>query len=111
MKQDIVINRVLRDLKMVGLVNEDSSGEFRPFLNAIYVAAWEERGKAIGENIRLLKQRKINQYDSKGQFMEKHKTARIAARKAKHSLETIYKLLKSGDMSTKGHYWKYADQT
>lgn len=103
MNQETVINKVLRDLKMVGLVDEISNGEFKPYLNMLYVAGWEQGKKSLGGH----KKRKIELYDTRKNIKIPFDSIVVASHTIKDSIRTINRCLQSGIATKKGHVWSY----
>lgn len=103
MNQDIAVNRIIRDMKLAELLTDDNCGEARIYLNALWVAAWEARGKVLADQRSL----SIQQFTSDGKFLEEYHNILIAAHKAKYSRGTIYTSLNSGEPTRRGHIWKY----
>ena len=104
MNQEIVINKILRDLKMMGLVSEDTNGEFKPYLNAIWVASWEARGKELSSHNDI----PIIQLTKNGKLIKEFPNIIQASKKAKYARGTIYTALKTGTLTRRGHLWRYA---
>lgn len=103
MKQEIVVNKILRDLKFMGLVSEDTNGEFKPFLGAIYVAGYEERGKELAAHNNI----PIIQLTKNGKLIKEFPNIIQASKKAKYARGTIYTALKTGTLTSRGHLWRY----
>lgn len=100
MKQEVVINKVLRDLKALYLIPDDVTVHFRPFLNAIYVAGWEEsRYKKPGKP--------VFQYNHRGECIHTYKDIHTACIQSKYKEPYIYKLLSTKKMSKRRHYFRY----
>jgi len=105
MEQDIAINRVLRDLKMQGLIAEEESANVRFFLNALWVASWEARGSEFGDR----RSREIIQLDKKGRPLNEFHNSMEAAKKLRCARKTIRKSLLTGKPTDRGHLWKYVE--
>ena len=105
MDQEVAVNRVLRDLKMLGLISEESNGEVKVFLNALVVVGIEIRSKEISKGT----WKKVFQFDSKGNKIGEYVSAMEAARKTKSDRKVIERHSKTGKITRKGHYWSYTD--
>jgi len=100
--QDKTVNRVLRDLKMMGLIEEDAGGELRPYLNALFVSGWEVGYKEINQH----GNKTIGQYDKRGNLFQTYKSRKEAAKLTGFSVSGIYKSVIKG-RPLKGWYWHY----
>lgn len=105
MEQDKVVNRVLRDLKLQGLISEEANGEVKIYLNAIWVASWEERNKGLADKRSIA----VKQFNREGELIQEYHNVLIAARKTKYSRNTIYTSLRTGEPTRRGHIFRYAD--
>jgi hypothetical protein len=110
MIQDIAINRILRDLKQWELISKDingevRSGEARLFLNTLFVVGWEEGRKSITH----YSERPVIQFDKTGKRIADYSSVTEAARKLKCTRDGLYKAIKAGSITHKGHIWVYAD--
>jgi hypothetical protein len=103
MNQETVINRVLRDMKMMGWTDEYSNGFIRPFLNYAYVAGWEQGKKSLGGH----KKRKVELYDTRKNIKIPFDSIVVASHTIKDSVRTISRSLHSGIATEKGHIWSY----
>jgi len=110
MDQDVAINKALRDMKQAGLITRDEmqeirSGEMRVLLNAVYTVGWENRNKDLADKRSI----PVQQLTKEGKFMEEFHNIQIAARKKKYARGTIYKSLRTGETTSRGHIWKYKE--
>ena len=105
MKQDIAIKRVLRDLKISGLISEGANGEVKIYLDALWVAGWEQ---ARRENAART-EKPITQYDASGHKMEVFDSIEKAAKQMRCSRETIARAIKMGRRTARGHIWKFKE--
>lgn len=109
MNQEITIIRILRDLKFLDLIVKDITGEFlpdgeyKPFLNAIYTAGYEEGRRSLG----IAQERKIEQFNRQGEKIKEFDSILKAAKKVKCSDRLISRALKSGKPTRSGYIWKY----
>jgi hypothetical protein len=103
MEQDKVVNRVLRDMKLMGVISEDTNGEIRPYLNALFVAGWEvgwldahqTTAKAIG------------QYDLNGKLICSYKSLKEACKKTGFSKNGILHSMKFEVPTRQKWFWRY----
>lgn len=112
MIQEVIINKILRDLKQFELIPKDITGEFlpnelyRPFFNALFVAGWEEGKRSLG----IAQEIKIEQCDRQGKKIKEFDSILKAAKKVKCSDRLINRALKSGKPSRAGHIWRYVKE-
>jgi hypothetical protein len=104
MEQDIVVNKILRDLKLMGLVSEDSNGEFKPYLNALYIAGWEQARIEFAARTN----KPVTQYNIDHVPIDDFPSIEIAAKTLKVSRETIARAIKTKQKTAKGHYWAFS---
>jgi hypothetical protein len=102
-KQEIVINKILRDLKFMGLVSENIDGEFKVYLNALWVAGWEQARKEFAERTN----KSVYQYDINNIFLKEYKSIQNAADQLKVHRETIARAIKTKKLTAKNHLWKF----
>lgn len=110
MERDVVLNRILRDMKMSGLISEDSNGYVKIYLNAAYVSGVEsgieiERGK-FGKH----RERKIVQYNINMIKIAEYDSILKAAKKMKCSDRILNVALKYGTLTRAKHIWKYKEE-
>ena len=106
MDQEIVINKVLRDLKLFGIINEGTEGEARKHLTLLAQACWEQGTKHYGK----ANGRKIIQYDRYGNKIGEFENQLKAAIAVGYTDHAILRSLKSGRATREHHYWKYANE-
>ena len=110
MKQDITVNRVLRDLKQKGLISKDITGAVRDeetkiYANALYVAGWEEKGRLHGDR----RSKEVIQMTAGGKEMQSFHNTIHAAKALKCSRVPIRRSLLTGEPTSRGHIWKYKE--
>jgi hypothetical protein len=108
MQQDRVVNHILRDLKQFGLITKDitgeyRTGEYRPYLNAVYVAGFEQGRLEINQH----GNKTIGQYDQRGKLVNTFKSRKEASLKTGFNENTIYKNMFNNTVSKQGWTWKY----
>ena len=103
MEQDKAVNRVLRDLKLMGIIPEDIDGNLRPYLHALYVAGWEQGYKEINQH----GNKTIGQYDQHGKLVKTYKSREEAARLTGFTENGIYKSMMRNTPMKQGWTWKY----
>lgn len=108
MPQEVIIIKVLRDLKLFDLLGKEPTGEFKPdgyylpFLNMLYVAGYEKGKKALGGH----RKRKIELHVTLKDPV-KFDSITEASVLTKESVRTIKRALHSGIPTKKNHVWKY----
>lgn len=105
MEQDKVVNRVLRDLKLQGLISEDANGEVKIYLNAIWVASLEERTRELSAH----NEKRVIQYNEEGVKIAEYGSIAEASKKTKYGITGLYSAVLRGTLTKKGHIWKYAE--
>lgn len=110
MNQERAINRILRDMKMAGLITTDESGDIRSgearfYLNALWVAALEE-GKR--KNYAAFK-KTVVLLSKEGKVLGKYESAEEAARQRKCGVRGIYNSIWRNADKHIGNYWKYEE--
>jgi hypothetical protein len=98
----MIINKILRDLKFMNLINEDVNGKIRPYLNMLYVVGFEQGKKSLGGHKKV----KLELYVW-GVLKDSFDSEKEAAKITKDSETTIRRSLRSGIATKKGHIWKY----
>ena len=105
MTQEVIINKILRDLKQFNLIKEDDSGIIKRHLEFLYGAAWNEgRKKTI-----YYSNKEVYQCDKEGHILATYKSATDAAKQLKCTRETIYLAISEKRLTRKGHYWKHKE--
>ena len=103
MKQEVVINRALRDLKMMGLVSDYYASELRPLLNAIFVAGWE-----VGyHESHQTTAKTIGQYNLQGKLVSTYPSLKDACKKTGFSKSGIQYSIKNNVPTRQRWTWKY----
>lgn len=105
MEIDRAVNKTLRDLVQFKLVEKNNEGYVRSHLKTLAIAIWDERGRAFSNN----KRRVIVQYDKEGKLLNEFISTKDAARKIDSDDVTIWRALKSGKPTRRGHVWKYKE--
>jgi hypothetical protein len=113
MDQDKTVNRILRDLGQFGLVVKDvtgepKTGEYRIFLNALWVAAFEEGYRKGYEKFRRV--RAVILYDKHGKVIKEYESAVYAAKKNEISVFTILSAIRRKSYSKNGNYWRWKEE-
>jgi hypothetical protein len=104
MTQEVVINKVLRDLKISGWVMDEDVPYVRPLLNAIYTAGWEMGRKSDNNH---LCEKPVVQYDRTGKKIADFPSVTIAANKLHVTRDGLYKAISKGTVTKKGYIWRY----
>ena len=102
MEQELVVNKVLRDLKRFELIKEDDEGQVRVHLTRLAVACWEE-------GINSYHKKKVIQYSKYKVKIQGFNSVEEAARKTEEKDKTIYEAIRTGYTTRKGYKWKYAE--
>jgi hypothetical protein len=110
MIQEVVINRILRDMKMSGLISEETNGEVKVYLNAIYAAGYEQGIEEEKEKFGKHREKKIIQYNMQNKIINEYDSILKAAKKVKCSDRLIARALESGKPTRARHLWKYAEE-
>jgi len=105
MDKDVCINRVLRDMKLQGLISEEANGEVKIYLNAVWVAGYEHKTKELG----YLHRKGVIQYDANWKEIRRFEGIKVASIKVRCDNLTIERAIKSGKLTRKRHYWKLAE--
>ena len=103
MDQDKTVNRVLRDIKMLGFVFEDSIGEIRPYLNALFVAGWEQGWLDAHQTTA----KTIGQYDLTGKLIATYPSLKEACKKTGFSKSGIQHSMIHNVPTRQRWLWKY----
>jgi hypothetical protein len=106
MKQEVLINKILRDLKLMGLVSEDTNGEFKPYLNALYAAGWEQARIEFAERTR----KPVLQFNINNEFLKEYPSIEEAGKQLKVSRETIARAIKTNHLTSKRHFWRFKEK-
>jgi hypothetical protein len=112
MDQEKVVNRILRDLKQFDLIAKDitgepRTGEYRIFLNALWVAAWEEGIHSVKQYNN--RQRAVEQLDINGKKLNEFISIAEAVKKTGAGKNVIGKSVKFGTHTQKNHIWRYKE--
>jgi len=103
MNQEVVINRVLRDLKMMNIIPENTGGEIRPYLHAIFVAGWE-----VGyHDSHQTTAKTIGQYNLQGKLIATYPSLKAACKKTGFSKSGIQYSIKNNIPTRQRWVWKY----
>ena len=103
MDREIVVNKILRDLKFMGLVSEDTNGEFKPFLGALFVAGYEQARIEFAARTK----KPVVQYNINMEFLKEYDGIEDAAKALKVSRETIARAIRTSRLTSKNHFWKF----
>jgi hypothetical protein len=103
MEMDVAVNKVTMDLKLFGLISEESTEDVKAHLRLLWQVAWEERGRSLGH------ERKILLFNRDGKQIGEFASQLKAARKVRYSDRAIARALQTGKRTRAGHYWKYAE--
>jgi hypothetical protein len=106
MKQETVINSVLRDMKLQKLITEDDSESVEAFLNQIWMIAWQERTRMLTAH----RKRKIYQFNREGDKVGEFESIRDAAKANGISRDMIDDSVSGRTAYTRkhGYYFRYA---
>lgn len=104
MTQHEIISKILRDMKACGLIDPDYAGEARVYLNAVYVASWEQcRKDLLAHN-----KKKVAQYNLEGELLNTFDSIDEAERLTGHKRDVIYESIRFERPTRKGqHVWQY----
>jgi hypothetical protein len=110
MDQDKTVNRILRDLGQFGLVVKDvtgepKTGEYRIFLNALWVAAWEEGIHSVKQYNN--RQRAVEQLDMNSKKLNEFISIAEAVKKTGEGKNVIGRSIKFNSLTQKKHIWRY----
>lgn len=103
MDQEKTVNAILRDLKMIGLIEEESTGEFRPYLMALWTAGWEEGILNVSQHA----SRPVGQYNLEGKLLNTFRSVKKAAEVTHFSTRGIFEALQRGTPTRQGWFWRY----
>ena len=103
MKQEVVINRALRDLKMMGLVDSYHAGELKPLLNAIFCSGWENGYHDSHQTTA----KTIGQYNLQGKLINTYPSLKDACKKTGFSKSGIQYSIKNNIPTRQRWTWKY----
>lgn len=106
MDKDKAVNKIIRDLRQTGIIEEENIGIIRMHLGFLYTAGWDEgHHKSIYYN-----NKEVYQCDKDGHILNSYKSATDAAKSLNCTRETIYIALAEKRMTRKGHYWKHKEE-
>jgi len=103
MNQDRAVSMILRDLTMMGLIPEESKGEIRPYLNALWVAGWEKGRESVVSP--YCKQ--LGQYNKAGKLINTFKSIEEASRQTGFSTRGIHVSMQENRAMRQGWVWKH----
>ena len=103
MTQHEIVSHILRDMKMQGLIDPEYVGEARIFLDAVFVAGWEQ-GRLIAD---YHSNKKIGQYSREGKLMSIFRSQKEAARKTGFTAQGINYAMRRDKPTKQGWIWKY----
>jgi hypothetical protein len=111
MEQGRAVNKVLRDMKLFGFIDERDEGDVRILLNALWVAG-NESGNKEGHDIIARKQSKhldkpVIQFDKSGNRIAEYSSVTEAANEIKCTRDGLYKAIKKRTPTKKGYIWMY----
>jgi hypothetical protein len=105
MNQDLLINKVLRDLKQFGLINEEDSGKVKFHLNLLCTAIWEgARKELLNHN-----SKPVTQFNRKGEIIAEYPSIKEAAKFNHCHRAVIDEAIACGRITEKGHIWKHKE--
>lgn len=105
MDLDSIVNRVVRDMKMAGLISDDYTEDVKIYIRAAYTAGWEERSSELTAH----NKKKVYQFNSEGQQIGEYDSIAEASKKTKLGIAGLYSAVLRGTLTKKGHYWQYAE--
>lgn len=103
MDQEKIVNRMLRDLKQFGLLVEDTANDVRPYLNAMFVAGWEQGWLDAHQTTA----KAIGQYNLEGRLVNTFSSLRDACRKTGFSKSGIQHSMTHNIPTRQRWLWKY----
>lgn len=108
MNQDKIINHILRDLKLFELISKDITGEFRsgemkPYLQAVYTAAYENGWLDAHQTTA----KAIGQYNMEGKLIATFPSLRQACKATGFSKSGIQHSMKTNIPTRQRWVWKY----
>jgi hypothetical protein len=106
MDMEVAVNRVLRDMKMSGLISEDANGEVKVFLSALWVAGHENGIHKMA----VRKNKPVVLYNIEGKVLGEYESIVEAAKANGCDHLTIERALKSGKETRTRHIWKFAER-
>jgi hypothetical protein len=106
MNQEVCINRILRDMKMAGLISEEANGEVKIYMNAAYVAGIEEGVRQGHANFK----REIILCNPQGIQVDEFESIAEASRRRRVSIRTINNALYRSSTSRDGYQWRYKEK-
>jgi NUMOD1 domain len=105
MEKDTAVNRIVRDMRMGGIICEDCIGEVRKYVDLAWVAGYENgRHIEFGHG-----SKRIGQYDKNGNLLNIFGSQKEAARKTGFTANGIYKAMMNGRRTKQGWTWKYIE--
>jgi len=106
MEQQQVVNKIIRDLKMAGLIDPVYTTDVRPFLEQLWVTGWEKgRNDALANHTK-----KVAQYSRDGKLLNTFGSMRSAAKITGHSYDSIYESILFERITRKGYKWTYVNK-
>jgi hypothetical protein len=106
MEKDIAVNRIVRDMKMGGIICEDCLGEVRKYVDLAWVAGYENGRKQVNQH----GNKPIGQYDKKGKLVNTFKSRIEAARMTHFSEAGIKRSMEEERPTKQGWIWKYLEK-
>ena len=103
MEQDKAVNRVLRDLKLMGIIPEDIDGNLRPYLHALYVAGWESGYHESHQTTA----KTIAQYNLEGKLVQTYPSLANAVKRTGFSKNGILHSMTHNVPTRQKWTWKY----
>jgi len=104
MDQETAVNRVIRDLKMMGILSEEGAAESRQLLNALYVSGWEARKKEYNQS----QEKVVIQEDRNHKKVSAYPSMEMARKKIGMSKTGMIEAIKHSKLTRKGYYFRYA---
>lgn len=102
MKQEKAVNAILRDLKMMGLIEEEAVGEIRPYLMALWLAGWE-LGRLESS---VYREQMLGQYNRNGKLINTFRSIKVAEKETGFTSRAIRKSMQRGTPMRQGWVWK-----
>ena len=106
MEKDIAVNRIVRDMRIGGIICEDCIGEVRKYVDLAWVAGYENGRFEIDQR----SNKKIGQYDRRGILINVFKSRKEAAKMTHYTERAIYNSMYRGAVNKHGWNWKYIDE-
>lgn len=102
---DKTVNRIVRDMKMSGLISEDYTEDVKFFVRMAYVAGYEERKKDYNQS----QEKEVIQEDRHHKKIHSFDSMAEAYKKIGMSKTGMINAIRDKILTRKGYYFKYAE--